>query len=250
MVDHLQFGDTSDPEVYWSFVEAVGGMADYCRGIGLPVVGGKVSFYNQDEATGAPIKPAPVAMVVGIAPTADSRVCSSFGGPGEWVFIVGSTKAELGGSEYYETILGRTGGAVPSPDPSSDALTYRAVLRLVRRGHVGSLHDCSKGGLAVGLAEMSIRSKIGAVVDLSRLVGCPMSPTEELFSETHGRFLLSTSRRKQVAGVLSSAGIPHYVVGKSGGASLTVTIGSKKLISLPLSRMEKAWESTLPRLLS
>jgi phosphoribosylformylglycinamidine synthase len=249
MVDHLQFGDPSDPEVYWSFVEALEGMADYCRLVGLPVVGGKVSFYNEDEASGLPIKPSPVAMVVGLAPYATRTLRSFYREPGEAVFLIGSTRAELGGSEYCETILGISSGAVPLPDPSSDSKTYRAILRLHAKGLLRSAHDCSKGGLAVALAKMSATSGIGGSFDLSRIAADDLTPTQVLFSESHGRFIVSTKKRHDVSEILSSSGLPYCVLGRAGGETLSISAGSRNLVSLDVSTLSEAWESALPRLL-
>jgi phosphoribosylformylglycinamidine synthase len=248
MVDHLQFGDPSDPEVYWAFSESVGGMSEYCRGAGLPVVGGKVSFYNEDEATGLPIKPAPVAMVVGLARTASSSIRSGYREAGESVFLIGSTHPEMGGSEYFETVLGVRRGVVPLADPSSDLRTFRTVIRLVSDGLVGSVHDCSKGGLAVALAEMSMPSRMGARLDLAALLSGPPTQSEALFSESHGRFLLATTHRDEVSSVLASTGLPHFELGTTGGDSIDIRRGPKTVAKLDVDRTADSWGRTFSRL--
>ncbi len=97
LVDHLQSGDPSDPEVYWAFRENLRGMADYCKAFGLPVVGGKVSFYNEDSATGRAIKPSPIALVVGLtSKEADIRTMA-FKRAGDSVVVVGETRPEMAG---------------------------------------------------------------------------------------------------------------------------------------------------------
>lgn len=250
MVDHLQFGDPSDPEVYWGFKEAVEGMSSYCRGIGLPVVGGKVSFYNEDAETGRPIKPAPVAMVVGLAPRAERPVLSSYGSSGESIFLLGATRPELGGSEYYGAVLRIEGGTVPRADPASDLLAYRTVLKLVSSHLASAVHDCSKGGLGVALAEMSMGSKLGASVDITPLLGASLTPSEALFSESHGRFVISTRRRAEVAALLSSSRLHYVELGRSGGDSIVIAGEDKALLRLDVRFVTAAWESALPRLLS
>src|SRR3984957_14790386 len=129
LVDHLQFGDPSDPEVYWSLSESVRGMADYCTSLQLPVVGGKVSLYNEDSTSKVAIKPSPIALVVGLVKDQKHLVSMGFERAGGSVIVVGETKPELGGSEYHR-LLGRLdSGTVPSPDPSSDRTLYGAVVR-------------------------------------------------------------------------------------------------------------------------
>src|SRR5207245_9347383 len=90
--------------------------AEYCGGVGLPVVGGKVSFDNEDADSGLPVTPSPIAMVVGLAPGKRRPLRPSDRSAGEWVFLRGSTKPELGGSEYYESVFGISRGTVTKPD--------------------------------------------------------------------------------------------------------------------------------------
>ncbi len=187
LVDHLQFGDPSDPEVYWSFRESIRGMADYCTAVGLPVVGGKVSFYNEDSTSRVAIKPSPIALVVGLVRDKRHLVSMAFRGEGDSVIVVGRTRAELGGSEYHR-LLGRLDvGAVPKASPSSDKVLNRTIIGLIRSGAAGAVHDCSKGGLAVALAEMSIAGGRGAKIDLKSVPSSSTRPSDRLFSESHGR---------------------------------------------------------------
>ncbi|MGA2665808.1 MAG: phosphoribosylformylglycinamidine synthase subunit PurL, partial [Nitrososphaerales archaeon] len=240
LVDHLQFGDPSDPTVYWSFAESVRGMADYCAGVGLPVVGGKVSFYN--ESSGVAIKPSPVALVVGLVEDRDHLVSMGFERDGESVFVVGETSEELGGSEYHRLLDALDSGSVPVADPAADALAHRAVLELIRSGAVGSVHDCSRGGLAVALAEMAVAGGRGATVDLRRVPLSSSSPsaTAALFSESHGRFVLATGRPRRVARSLRARGVPFAEVGEVGGSALRLVRGAERLAEPEVGALARA----------
>ncbi|QQG48035.1 MAG: phosphoribosylformylglycinamidine synthase subunit PurL [archaeon] len=249
MVDHLQFGDPSDPGVYWSFRESVEGMADYCRRTSIPVVGGKVSFYNEDDATGIPIKPSPIAMVVGLAPPSTTKAQASFTRPEEAVFLVGETRPELGGSEYYETVLGFVGGRVPRPDPEQDSRTYAAMLGLIRSRATTAVHDLSKGGLAAAATEMCIGRGLGVSIDLSLVPGESLSRTEALFSESHGRFLLSTASPKKAESALSKSGIPHARIGVTGGKEVSILAGGRRVAALDVARLSRLWETGLSELM-
>ena len=132
LVDHLQYGDPSDPEVYWAFSESIRGMADYCRTQRLPVVGGKVSFYNEDLSTGLgnQVEPHSIGRRSDLRRSGAPRVRMGFHANDLSLVLVGETKRELGGSEYYEHVLHRQGGRVPEPDGRSDRRTNRAVLKL------------------------------------------------------------------------------------------------------------------------
>ncbi|HUH99486.1 MAG TPA: phosphoribosylformylglycinamidine synthase subunit PurL, partial [Nitrososphaerales archaeon] len=226
LVDHLQSGDPSDPEVYWTFRRALDGMADYCKVFGLPVVGGKVSFYNEDSATGRAIKPSPIAMVVGLIEKQESITTMGFKDKGESVIVVGSTRPELGGSEYAVKFKApQPSQKPPIPDAKSDLATCRAMLKLIGQGLATAVHDCSGGGLAVALAEMSIAGGLGAEVNLSRVPTSCASDIETLFSESHGRFVMATPNEAKALASLRGAGIECASVGRVGGDSMSIATG-------------------------
>ena len=249
MVDHLQFGDPSDPEVYWSFSETLKGMAAYCRSLPLPVVGGKVSFYNEDAATKRAVKPSPVAFVVGLLPTGTEPMGSSFQSAGERILMIGRTGAELGGSEYSEAILNENCGEVPSTNAEADRRAYAAVRRLVRDRLVTGVHDCSKGGLAVTLGEMSIGGGVGAAIDIGVLAEAGLSPEEVLFSESHGRFLVSAGPGTAATDLLEKRGVPYFELGRTGGRAIRVSRRGKSLASLGVDSAADAWSGHMGRLM-
>jgi phosphoribosylformylglycinamidine synthase len=251
MVDHLQSGDPSDPEVYWAFRETLKGIADYCKGFGLPVVGGKVSFYNEDSATRRAIKPSPVALVVGLANKEENLRTMSFKHKGDFVLLVGETKPELLGSEFahgFPKSVGR-GWSSPRVDAKQDLKTCVAILKLVGRGLVDAVHDCSSGGVAVALAEMAISGDLGARVDLAMAPSTCRGFAETAFSESHGRFLVSGPDPGAVSESLREAGVPHGVIGKVGGGALSFLAGRASLGSVPVSSMRSVWEGTIPELM-
>ncbi len=252
-VDHLQFGDPGDEEVYGSFAESVRGVGDYCRSVGVPVVGGKVSFYNQDETTGRPVKPSPVVMVAGLVDDESHVLRPSARGRGDLVYVVGETRRELGGSEYSARVAGKEFGTVPDVRPADDLRTNSSVLKLIRRGLATGVHDCSKGGLAVALAQMSIANGSGMKADLD---GAPVdagrvAETDILFSETHGRFVVSVKpeRREEVVDVLGRDHVPSAAIGRTVKGAFEVSVGGRTVIKLGVGVMAKAWESCVPRAL-
>jgi len=249
MVDHLQVGDPADPGVYWTFSEMVRGIADYCRAIGLPVVGGKVSFYNEDLSTKRSIKPSPVSLVVGLIENAVGPVGSNFKRDGEAILLVGETLKELGGSEYYEYFHQFTGGTAPSVNPRRDRNIFRAVLRAMKKGWVTAAHDCSAGGIAVALAEMCMKNEIGATIHSERIPAATMAADELLFSESHGRFILAvpSSRASKLAGELSKEGIPNSMIGRVGGDDLNILAGSRGRIRVDVRKITRTWAESLAR---
>ncbi|MDA4137202.1 MAG: AIR synthase-related protein, partial [Thaumarchaeota archaeon] len=248
MVDHLQFGDPSDPGVYWSFSRSVQGMADYCTALKIPVVGGKVSFYNEDSSKRA-IKPSPISLVVGLVKDEKHVLPMGFASEGDTVVAVGETRAELGGSEYYRMLGSAEAGSSPKVDAASDASLYGAVLKLIRNGWISSVHDCSRGGLAVALAEMCIAGGLGARIDLKKVPSACRRVEDTAFSESHGRFVLASRDAKRVARVLADSGVPHSVIGEVKGRHLVLTSGEKLISELDVVALQRGYEESLPRLM-
>jgi len=251
LVDHLQSGDPSDPEVYWAFRETLMGMADYCKAFGLPVVGGKVSFYNEDSSTGRAIKPSPIALVVGLASKEANLRTMAFKRGGDSVVVVGETRPELAGSEFsYRFPRSVEGaGSCPKADARRDLETCRAVLELIDGGLVNAAHDCSSGGLGVALAEMAISGGLGARIDVGMAPSRCSRVMETAFSESHGRFVVSGGDGGAISASLRAAGVPHAVLGKVGGGALSLASGRSTLANVPVSSMRSKWEGAIPELM-
>jgi phosphoribosylformylglycinamidine synthase len=200
IIDHLQFANPEHPEVFWTFVRAIKAIKDYCKYMNIPVVGGKVSFYNETKK--GPIKPSPVIGSIGIIEK-ESWITGSQIGDGDSIFIIGFTADEMGGSEYYEYCHTITGGVVPNVDLASEKLNSDAMLRLTKNNLVGCVHDCSKGGLGITLAEVALMAQIGATIELDRVPNSCTSLDNLVFSESHSRFIFSTAHPTEVVRMLS-----------------------------------------------
>jgi phosphoribosylformylglycinamidine synthase len=246
-LDHCQFGDPNNEEIFWAFSQAVKGMADFAKTMPLPCVGGKVSFYNQDEETGKAIKSSPVVTVLGLIERPEHVTKMSFKQDGEAIVAVGKTKRELGGSEYYH-ILKLDGVRPPILDFEIERRTHTAVLDCIRNGLITACHDCSQGGFAVALAEMTLSANRGASADLRELPRDEMRDDELLFSESNSRFILAANDPEQVLVSMSKHGIPAAAIGKVGGNSMKLTLPHGSLES-GLDKMRAAYDDSLQRIL-
>src|SRR5918911_1712002 len=240
VVDHLQFASPEDPKVYWTFKQAVDAIIDYCTFTKIPVVGGKVSFYN--ETNNGPIKPSPVMGMVGLISDA-SNIMRLGLHSGDTIFIIGQTNSEMGGSEYYEYFHNLTGGLVPKVDLEIDNQNGNAVLKLIRSGLVSCAHDCSKGGLAVALAEMAIVGSTGLMVELGAIPNACSGIDDLLFSESHSRYIVGTRDPDGVRKQLSSENIVFAEIGNANGKRLKFKKGKKAIIELNLRAAEAAFYS-------
>jgi phosphoribosylformylglycinamidine synthase II len=253
MVDHLQFGSPEDEHVFYTFVESVKGLADYGRYMQIPCVGGKVSFYN--ETKHGAIKPTPVVCILGLIDSY-SKIVKDRAKDGDMLVMVGLTKDEMGGSEYYEYIHKIQSSNVPRVDLAYDKTVMHAMLELIDGRVVRAIHDCSKGGFGVALAEMCINSSIGAYVNLARIPNTCSRLDNLIFSESHSRFLIAVSKDNlsRVEDILSkyskgNNGIHYSVIGYFNSSDSIVLEHGSSTIGLSLDKAIDAYSSSIPRLM-
>ncbi|MDH5021087.1 phosphoribosylformylglycinamidine synthase subunit PurL [Halobacterium rubrum] len=174
-VDCLNGGNPEKHDVYGGFAAMVDGLADGCRAIDAPVVGGNVSLYN-DSAAG-PVPPTPTLALLGYREGYDAPGTALDGDENDLV-LVGGHADGLGGSVYLQEL----GGS--DQFPAVDDSGVEAVRNTARHDATLAVHDVSDGGLAVALAEM-VTEEAGLDVEAP---GLP-----ELFSECPGRAVVETT---------------------------------------------------------
>jgi phosphoribosylformylglycinamidine synthase len=229
----------------WQFAEATRGLASACRELGVPVVSGNVSLYNETE--GRAILPTPTVGIVGLLPDVRRTCTATFKAAGDHVAVLGETKGSLGGSEYLLAMHGKTAGKVPALDSAAELALQRAVRELVRSGAVKSAHDCSEGGLAVTLAECCVmdgEKPVGATV---KLAPGGVAPHAYLFGEDPTRVVLSFAPGKQdeVIETCRRHGVPCAMVGEVGGDELRVN----GMMTVPVAALSRAYRSGIPAVL-
>jgi phosphoribosylformylglycinamidine synthase len=233
----LNFGNPEKPHVAWQLSRAVAGLADACRSLGIPVVGGNVSLYN--EAGAGPIFPTPVVGLVGELPKAARSGRLGFAEEGDVVAVIsaGSWAPAAMGSELAK-LRGETPfGELPQADLGELRALHAAVRQAVRAGALRSAHDVAEGGLAVALAEACLAGGLGATVDLS-----PLRPAGEalLFGEGPGAFVVSGPEQS-----LRAFGAAATRIGTVTGADLAIA-GE---LSVPVAELSAAHAGGLADLL-
>ncbi|RMW38072.1 MAG: phosphoribosylformylglycinamidine synthase subunit PurL [Nitrosopumilus sp.] len=243
MLDHLQFGNPKDPEIFWTFLESLKGLTDFAKDFKIPCVGGKVSLYN--ETPDGPIKPTPLIGVIGLidkTPQIPQRITND-----DCLIIVGETKDELGGSEYFEYIHKFIGGKCPAVDFTESKKNMKSVLEIIPKKLLKSVHDCSKGGLAVAVSELSMNNQIGCKVDLNKVPAKKLDVDRILFSESHSRYLLTFDKKNltKVEKILKKNKTSYNIIGKFGGQQIQFTKGTKSIIDLRVDKAQKMWLNSL-----
>jgi phosphoribosylformylglycinamidine synthase subunit PurL len=247
IVDHLQYGDPGNPEVYWTFKEAIRAIRDYLNAVRVPCVGGKVSFYNEDSENKTAIKPSPIISALGLRDNRTPKIGSALRKEGDDLLVVGTTLPELGGSEYYESVQGLVGGLVPRVNLRTERTTMRAIAGIVKAGLVEAAHDISKGGLAVSLAEMAIQGQKGFTVNLDHVPNKTNRIDQLLFSESKPRFILESQPRSTSRTLrrLRAARVRAAKIGRVTGSRIEFEYKSDPLITIPLNVAADSWSETL-----
>lgn len=243
MLDHLQFGNPKDPEIFWTFLESLKGLTDFAKDFKIPCVGGKVSLYN--ETPSGPIKPTPVIGVLGLVdkkPLIPQQISDN-----DCLAIIGDTKDEMGGSEYFEYIHKFIGGKCPTVVFSESKKNMKSVLEVIDNGLLKSAHDCSKGGLAIAISELCMRNMIGCKVSLEKVPGEKLGVDRILFSESHSRYLLSFDKKnlKKLEDLLKKNKVSFKVIGQFGGDRIHFMNGVKPIVDLRVDKAQKTWLNSL-----
>ncbi len=279
----LNFGSPEDPEVMWQLAEAVRGLADGCKTLGIPVTGGNVSLYNQTGSTA--INPTPVIGVLGVHDDVRKRLGTGFAADGARIVLLGSTREEFGGSAWANVVHQHLGGRPPAVDLGAEQNLAALIGSAAAAGVLASAHDLSEGGLAVALAESCLRAGVGCRINLAGLVGpsaagesadsmmmdrrvhagvdndplssrttsssapaagTPIDVATALFSESAGRAIVSVvpGREDEFAALCAAHGVPATALGDTGGDALAVD----GTFAVPLDEVLRVWQATLPAL--
>ncbi len=251
IVDELNAGNPEKPVHYWYFTQMVKGISWMAHELRLPVVGGKVSFYNEDLTNTDQVKP--VTTIVGVGVIDDVRRATTLDlkGDGNYLIIAGTTYPELGGSEFLYRCFGIEGGEVPQPRPSTELLNSTYVKKLVDLGYAVSVHDVGLGGMAASLVEMCVRGRKGVDVNLLNVPerGCRLQ--DLLFSETQARYLIEVSKEhlSEALNIAYGLGVDVGVLGVVTGDRISIKHSDTEILSLRIEEVADIYEATLADLL-
>jgi phosphoribosylformylglycinamidine synthase len=261
MVDHLQFANPEDPEIFWTFLESLKGISKFAKEFDIPCVGGKVSFYN--ETPDGPIKPTPIIGILGLSDKAPNPYVAI--SPNDILVIIGNTKDELGGSEYLEYIHKFVGGKCPKVNFEDSKRNMNCTLNLINKGLVKYAHDCSKGGIAIAISEICMSKNIGCQIQVNDIPTDIIQADENnqsgidkiLFSESHSRYLLviKEDNLEKIIQVLSlDHNITYAVIGKFTDDEISFEYDDhnvkhkKEMAKLRVDKAQKIWLNSLEEL--
>jgi len=244
LLDNFTWGNPEYSDRLGQLVYACRGCYDTAKAYGAPFVSGKDSLYNESPL--GPVAPTLLVTALGIVPDIRKAVSMELKEPGDALYIVGVTKPELGGSEYLR-LHGEMGSSVPRVDAETNFKAYTRVLEAMDGGLVRACHDCSEGGLAVAVAEMTFTGDLGLDMDIGKLpVSVSMRDDFALFGESNGRLLLEVPASKTEKFEKVMADSPHACIGAvKRGRRLTVTKDGATLLEADLDALIGAWKTPL-----
>ncbi len=232
-VDCLNFGNPEKPERMGEFVESVKAIGWMSKELGIPVVSGNVSFYN--ETPYGAIAPTPSLIGIGIVEDIRNTISSDFKKRGSAIILVGETKKEFGGS-LYSKVTGMESNAVPKTDPKNLRKYADAMLTAFKEFRILACHDVSMGGIAIALAEMAFGGRVGFETSLKDFV--------ELFSESNTRWIVEIDENDAISFIefMKERGCKAEKIGTTGGDMLDYGI-----VSIDFQLAENKWREGLGR---
>ena len=225
---------------------------DIATAYGTPFISGKDSLYNEyrDTTTGEQ-RAIPSTLLISaicVMPDIRNAVTMDVKSPGNFIYVVGNTYAELGGSHYFG-IHDFIGNTAPVVRPDEGKLTMNTLSAAIKGGLVRSCHDCSEGGIGVAAAEMAFSGGYGMSLNLSTV------PTGEeitfddflLFSESNSRFLVEIEPKHQVAFENYIDGVPIGCLGAVTKTPEFVINGltGKRVVESSIDTLKSAWQTPL-----
>jgi phosphoribosylformylglycinamidine synthase len=244
LLDNFTWGNPEYEDRLGGLVLASRACHDIGKAYGTPFVSGKDSLYNESPL--GPVTPTLLITALGIVPDIRKAVTMDLKEAGNALYIVGVTKPELGGSEYY-ALHGELGASVPKLEPEKNALAYSRLNEAMDRGIVRACHDLSDGGLGVAAAEMAFTGDLGLDVDLSRVpLSEGMRDDFALFSESNGRLLVEVSERNCIEfEALMEDTVVARIGSVNGDKTLRVEKNGRLIFELPLTMLIGAWKTPL-----
>ncbi|MEO0185616.1 MAG: AIR synthase-related protein, partial [candidate division WOR-3 bacterium] len=247
ILDNFCFASPDREEVLGDIVLSAQGCYDGAKAFGVPFISGKDSLNNEwlDQQGKSHLIP-PTLLISAIGIIEDVRKCITmdFKKTGSLIYLVGLTKEEMGGSEYFR-YLNIKGGRVPGVDLKVAPKIMHALHKAIIRGLVLSCHDLSEGGIGLAISEMAIAGDMGCEIDFSKIVFAGKNPRPDilLFSESNTRFLIEVAPEKSAEFEKTIKNLPFSMIGKTNRQGYLKIYHSRNLIAeLSVSKLRAKWK--------
>ncbi|MEM2111054.1 MAG: phosphoribosylformylglycinamidine synthase subunit PurL [Candidatus Bathyarchaeia archaeon] len=243
LLDNFVWGSPDKPDRLGSLVRACEACYRFAKGFATPFISGKDSLYN--ESPMGPVTPTLLITAIGVIPDIRRTISMDLKEPGNLVYLLGRTYAELGGSEYYK-LKGYVGKTVPKVRIREANKTFKAITKAIDSGYVKACHDVSEGGLAVAAAEMAFSSGYGLDLWLNN-VSRPVDVQRNdhiMFSESNSRFLVEVPMKMKEDFEIIMGRTAFSLIGRvKKEASLSIVgVNKAKIVDVSLKELMDAWK--------
>jgi phosphoribosylformylglycinamidine synthase len=243
LADCLNLGDPTKPKTMEELRLICRALNQIASTLKLPFISGNVSFYNEGPQGSI----APTPLILGIGEVEDITLCTTtdLKEGRDLIYLIGETKREMGGSQYYK-LLGIKGGIVPTSNPHQLKHLIDALLEANHKRLIRAIHDVAEGGIAMALAEMAIGGDLGCEVSLKAMG--KLRSDFKLFSESNTRWIIEVKREraKEFETIFEKRGTKARKLGRVKGKRIWMVDG-KEIINLPIDLIRDSWESGLKR---
>jgi phosphoribosylformylglycinamidine synthase len=244
----MGFGDEDERQYTGALVRANKALYDITTAYKVPCISGKDSMKNDYRIGNTKVSVPPTMMysLVGKLPDVRKAVSMDVKNPGDFIYILGLTKAEIGATEYLDQ-LGHTGVSVPKVDFGSAISRYRKLFQAIQKGLVASAHDCSDGGLGIALAESAFAGNLGMEIELQDVPQEGVNREDILlFSESASRIIVTVKPEKAAEFEKTMKGTIFAKIGQVKGDSLILhALNGSELMKIPVTELKQAWQKTL-----
>ncbi len=247
MLDNFCFSSPEREEVLGDIVLSARGCYDAAKAFGVPFISGKDSLNNEwldNEGKSHLIPPTLLISAIGIIDDVKKCITMDFKKAGSLIYLIGTTREELAGSEYFR-LLTIHGGRVPDVDLRIAPRIMQKLHKAIINGLIISCHDLSEGGLGLALSEMAIAGDLGCRIDLRKIryIGRQRRADILLFSESNTRFLVEINPEDSTDLEKLFVGLPHSLIGKTiAEKNLRIFFGNKKLVDVPVATLRRKWK--------
>lgn len=246
MTNCLNFGNPEKPQSFYQLEMAVKGMSEACNVLGVPVISGNVSLYNESDL--GSIYPTPVAGIVGLFQGEHKALDMVFKQAGDLICLVGDTKDELGGSEFLKEIHGLVKGIPPEMDLQKELALQQSLLKAIQNEYLNSAHDISDGGLLVAIAESLLKSGLGAYIDISK----PKARLDALlFGESQTRIVCSINKANLEKVKKIFHGLALEVIGEVVlEPALSLKVNKQELPAISVAELQDTYYNAVSKILA
>ncbi len=216
ITDCLNFGNPNNPEVMWQFKKACEGIKEACKKLNTPVVSVNVSLNNETDSIG--IYPTTAIATVGLLEDQNKVLSSVFQGQNNYIYMIGDTYSEFGGSLYLKEIEGQIAGTHPKIDLNKELKLWNIVINANKKNLLMCAKNIGVGGLAISLGKMCAISNIGCEIDVA------LEGELDIFSESLSRAIVEVVPNKvaQLDELLLQSGLTYICIGKTGGTTFSI----------------------------